>query len=157
LAVSWIETEPVVSVVGVVGVNVALAPVVGSVTVTTAAGTGLPRLSTTLTTTGWANAVVASVLWPPPLLTTTVLGALAVLVSTNEAGVAIPLTVAVTVNVPAVAFAIATMLVCPLELVVGSVAASETEAPVEGATYWTETPGTPLPKLSATVTMSGWA
>ena len=76
--------------------NVPLAPLVGAVNVTVTPGTGFPPLSFTVACNGEAKAVVMVAFWGVPPVAVIVAGAPTVFVSENVAGVAIPVTVPVT-------------------------------------------------------------
>jgi hypothetical protein len=148
--------RPSASVVAGAPVMLADAPEPGAVKATATPETGLPLESVTITTSELANAVPTVVLWLSPLLTAIVAGALAVFVSWKFAG-ATPVTVAVTVKVPAVLDATAATDAWPFGSVVGAVMLRVAVAPVLGTAYVTVTPGTGLPNVSVTVTRSGFA
>jgi hypothetical protein len=88
----------VVTVAVVLGPGkVPLAGVPGAVKVTDTLGTGLFPLSRTVALRGFVNAVPSGVIWPLPESTVMELGAPALLVSENGAGLETPLTEAFTV------------------------------------------------------------
>ena len=107
--------------------------------------TGLPPQSVTFTTTGGVMIVPAGVLtgcWVNVRLTPVP----PTLVSAKFAGVAIPLTDAVTVYEPTVALATALTLAWPLASVVALPDDSVADAPVAGAAKATATPPSGLPR-----------
>ena len=77
--------------------KVPLAPEAGGANVTATPGTGLPPESFTVATRGAANAPLITAVWPLPLVTTMLAAAPTVFVREKLAGLATPLTVAVTV------------------------------------------------------------
>ncbi len=132
------------------------APEPGAVYVTVAPGTVLPYWSLTTTRSGAASAVPTVALCPEPLTTAMLAGVPAVLVSAKVAPVATPATVAVTLYVPVVVFAVAVTCVWP-EALVAAAAVVEADAPEAGAVYVTVAPGMLLPYWSFTTTTSGAA
>jgi hypothetical protein len=135
-----------------------LAPVLGAVNVTVTPLTGFDPLSRTVTTSGNAKAELTATLCAEPLVAVTEAAEAALFVRLNVAGVATPATVALTVYVPAVPFAVNTAEVAtPFAFVVAVLTplANVPLAPVLGAVKVTVTPLTGLDELSFTVTANG--
>ena len=86
-----------VAVLVLVPAKVPLAPVAGAVNVTTTPLTGCDLLSSTVATSGAANAVLMAALWGVPLVAVIVAGVAAAFVRLKMAGVDTPTTVADTV------------------------------------------------------------
>ena len=103
LAVKVVDVAtPLASVVAVVvfvsvPAKVPLAPVAGAVNVTTTPLTGCEPLSSTVATSGAANAVLMVAVWGVPLVAVIVAGVLAAFVRIKSAGVDTPATDAVAV------------------------------------------------------------
>src|SRR5206468_4316381 len=143
--------------------SVAVAPLAGAWKVTTAPATAAPVPSRTSACSCEANAVPTVAVCGLPACTSIV--SPPSFVSVKVAGVGTPETLAVTVNTPPVAFAVAVMLDMPEESVVVVTLAPlvlpfETvqEAPEAGcAAYVTVTPGMGLPAASRTTARSGAA
>jgi hypothetical protein len=107
-----------VSVVDEFDANVPLAPVAGATKVTATPPTGFESLSRTVTTRGFANAVLTVALCPPPLVASIVAGAPALFVKVKVAVVVVPGVEAITVYEPVVVFAVGVdEKTTPLELV----------------------------------------
>lgn len=139
-----------------------LAPVPGPVNVTVTPLTGLPPASLTVTTRGFAKAVLMVAAWPPPLVAVVDAGAPAALVMENVAGVATPVTVAFTTNEPAVLSAVKVGEVAMPEASVDTVTEAPPPAklplaPLAGAVNVTLAPLTGLPPESFTVATRGAA
>jgi len=133
--------------------NVPLAPLPGAVNVTTTLLTGLFPASVTVATRGAANAVLIVAFCPDPLVTATLAGAPTVFVNAKFAEVA-PVTLATTLYVPAVPFAVITADVAtPLAFVVAvfTPPANVPLAPLPGTVNVTTTPLTGLFPASVTV------
>jgi hypothetical protein len=139
--------------------NVPLAPVDGAVKVTDAPLMGLPPLSFTVACKT-ANAVLIVTLCGVPDVAAMLAGGPAVLLIENEAGAATPLTVALTVNAPTVAFAVKMGAVATPFEPVGAVAVrppllppkNVPLAPLDGVVNVTTAPLNKFPPLSFTVT-----
>ena len=141
-------------------VNVPLAPVPGGAKVTLMPLTGLLLASFTVTCSAVAKAVLMTALCELPAVTVTLAAGPGVFVKLKLAGVATPETLAVTVYVPAVAFAVKMAAVAtPLALVVAVVnpPANVPLAPVPGAANVTTTPLTGLLPASFTVAVNWFA
>ena len=140
--------------------NVPLAPLVGAVNVTSTPLTGLFPASVTVATKGATNAVLIAVLCPDPLVTTTLAGGDARLLSEKFAEVA-PVALATTLyDPPTVAFAVNVAEVAtPLAFVVAvfTPPANVPLAPLVGAVNVTNTPLTGLFPASVTVATKGAA
>jgi hypothetical protein len=144
-AVAVTVARPPASVVAVVELSVADAPLVGAENVTVSPGTGFPRPSVTNATSDVPNAVVTVVVCPVPLDTAIAAAVLGVFPSEKLAAVGTPDAVAVTAYVPAALFAVAVVVARPLLSVVVVVVPSAAEAPLVGDAKVTATPGTALP------------
>jgi hypothetical protein len=99
--------------------KVAPAPDEGPANVTVTPVSGLPPASRTSAINGLEKTVLTAVPCPDPDETVTVAGPPGVFVNENVAGVATPVTVAVTENAPAVPFAVIATDACPEMFVVG--------------------------------------
>jgi hypothetical protein len=137
-----------------------LAPLVGAVNVTSTPLTGLFPASVTVATKTAPKAVLIAALCPEPLVTATLAGAAARLVSEKFADVA-PVALATTLyGPPAVAFAVKTgEFAIPLAFVVAVLTppAKVPLAPLVGAVNVTRTPLTGLFPASVTVATKGAA
>jgi hypothetical protein len=133
--------------------NVPDAPEPGAANVTLTPGTGLASASRTVALSTVANAVLTVVLCGVPAVAVILAATPGVLVSEKLAGVATPLTVAVTVYEPDVALAVnAGAVATPLALVVTvGLPANVPEAPEPGAANVTLIPATGLEAASRTV------
>jgi hypothetical protein len=135
--------------------NVPPAPVLGAVNVTVAPLTRFPPLSFTVACRAVGNAVLIAMLCGVPAVAVTLAGGPARLVSENAAGVPTPLTLAFTVYVPTVEFAVKAAVATPLALVdtcsVVTPPVNVPLAPVVGAVNVTGTPLNKFPPLSFTV------
>jgi hypothetical protein len=143
--------------------NVPLACVAGALNVTTTALTGFEPLSSTVATSGAANAVLIGALCGVPLVAVIAAGAPAMFVRSKLAGVDTPATLAVTVSAPDVPFAVnAAEVATPLALVIAVVtlvvvSANMPLANDAGAVNVTIAPLTGFWPLSTTVATSGTA
>ena len=143
--------------------KVPLAPVDGAVNVTITPWTGCDPLSSTVATSGAANAVSMVAVCGVPLVAVIDAGVAPAFVRLKLAGVATPTTVAITVYVSGVPFAVKTDDVAtPLPLVVAVVVfvlvpAKVPLAPVAGAVNVTTAPVTGCEALSSTVATRGAA
>jgi hypothetical protein len=136
--------------------NVALAPLPGAINVTVTPLTGLLFASFTVARRAAGNAVPTTVLCGVPPVAVRLTGVPGVFVRLKLAGVAMPATVAVTVNVPAASFAVSTGAVAtPLARVTAVTVSEEPNNPVgplQGAVNVTVTPLTGL--LTESFTMA---
>ena len=150
---------PVASVVAIAiappPANVPLGPLPGAVNVTTTPIKALPPLSFTMAFKAAKGALIATLCGVPAEVMMVAGGALK-LVNSNAAAVATPLTVALTLYVPEVAFAanagaVATPFAVVLMLTVAPPPAKVPLGPEPGAVKVTVAPGTAFPPASFTM------
>jgi hypothetical protein len=139
--------------------KVALAPDPGAENVTVTPLTGLLPLSRTVTCKALPNAVLMMVLCPEPLVAVTEAGVPDVLVRVNDAGLATPVALAVTVYEPSVELAVKAFEVAMPEALVTAVleVVKAPLAPEPGGVKVTVTPLIGLLPASLTVACSGTA
>jgi hypothetical protein len=154
-AVAVTLASPPLSVVAVVALSVADAPLDGAVYVMPALGTTLPNASSTTTPSAAANAVFTVALCvPAPAAAWIEAAAPGAFVREKLAGVVTPVTEAVTEKAPATVLAVAVTLALPVASVVAVVALSVADAPLVGAANVTVAPETGLPSTSVTSAIS---
>jgi hypothetical protein len=157
LAVAVTEAKPFASVVAVVALSVAEAPLDGGAKVTVTPLTALPCASVTVAASAAPKAVLTCVLCEAPPVATIAAADPAVFVRLKTPCCDAPRTVALTAYAPAMVFAVAVTLAAPVESVVAVSVASVADAPLVGTANVTVAPATGLPEPSVTDTASACA